>query len=60
MVFHHIHDFNPYKTNIVIADPTRVDLLHQYCATQGFVAFNATQTKEKNCVNNTPLINSSP
>ncbi len=34
--------------NIVIADPIQVDLLPQYCETQGFISFNATQAKEKN------------
>jgi hypothetical protein len=32
--------------NIVIADPTRSNLLLQSCATQGFSAFDATQAKE--------------
>jgi hypothetical protein len=34
-------------TNIVITDPTRADLLFWSCTTQGFVAFDATQAKEK-------------
>jgi hypothetical protein len=34
--------------DVVIAGPTRVDLLPQSCATQGFVTFDVAQTKERN------------
>jgi hypothetical protein len=34
--------------NVFIVDPTQVDLLPQSCATQGFVAFDATQVEENN------------
>jgi hypothetical protein len=34
--------------DIVIVDRTRVDLLPQSCTTQGFVASDATQAKERN------------
>jgi hypothetical protein len=33
--------------DFVMANPTCVDLLPQCCTTQGLVAFNAIQTKEK-------------
>ncbi len=34
--------------DIVIVDRTRVNLLPQSCTTQGFVAFDAAQAKERN------------
>jgi hypothetical protein len=34
--------------NVVIANPTRVDLLPQSCTSQRFVASNAAQAKEMN------------
>ncbi len=34
-------------TNVVIIDPTQVDLLPQSCAIQGFAAFDVVQVKEK-------------
>jgi hypothetical protein len=34
--------------DIVITNPTRVDLLSQFCATQRFVTFDATQAKKMN------------
>jgi hypothetical protein len=46
--------------NVVIVDSTRVDLFPQSYATQGFVALDAIQAKEKSYRTNTPLINSSP
>jgi len=33
--------------NIIIIDPTRMDLLFQSCVIQGFTTFNAVQTKER-------------
>jgi len=33
--------------NVIIANPMRTDLLPQSCATQGFVASNAAQVKER-------------
>jgi hypothetical protein len=33
--------------DVVIVDQTRVDLFLRSCATQGFVAFDLTQAKEK-------------
>ncbi len=33
--------------NVVIADPTRADLLRQSCVTQRFVAFEVVQAKER-------------
>jgi hypothetical protein len=35
-------------TNFVMVDPTHADLLVWCCTTQGFVAFDVIQTKEKN------------
>jgi hypothetical protein len=32
--------------NIVIVDSTQKDLLHQFCTTQGFVAFDAAHAKK--------------
>ncbi len=37
--------------NIVISDPTRMDLLPRSYAIQGFDAFDAAQAKEKNNLN---------
>jgi len=37
--------------NIVITNPTRIDLLPQSCATQGFVASDATQANERSYCN---------
>jgi hypothetical protein len=34
--------------NIIIANPTQMDLLSQSCTTQGFAAYNAFQTKGRN------------
>jgi len=34
--------------DIVIANPTQADLLPQSCATQGLIALDATQAKERN------------
>ncbi len=34
--------------NIVIVDPTCVDLFPQSCTTQGFATFDVAQTKEMN------------
>ncbi len=34
--------------DIVIVDPTWANLFPQFCATQGFVAFNATQAEKQN------------
>ncbi len=45
--------------NITIIDPTRADLLLQFCATTRFVTFDVTQTKKRNIMIDTPLINSS-
>jgi hypothetical protein len=33
--------------DVVIVDPTRVDLLPRSCAIEGFVAFDVTQAKER-------------
>jgi hypothetical protein len=33
--------------NIGIANPTQADLLPRFCAIQGFIAFDATQTKKR-------------
>jgi hypothetical protein len=33
--------------DVVIADPTRADLLPQSCTTQGFTTLDAAQTKER-------------
>ncbi len=40
---------------IVIADPMQADLLPHFCATQGFVAFDAAQVKEKSYCNRQPI-----
>ncbi len=40
--------------NIIIANPMNVNLFLQSCATQGFIAFNAIQTKKKNYCDQTP------
>jgi len=45
--------------DVIIADPTCVDLLIRSCKTQGCVAFDATQTTKKVIAINTPLIDSS-
>jgi hypothetical protein len=37
--------------DVVIIDPTHVDLFHQSCTIQTFAAFNAIQAKERNCHN---------
>ncbi len=37
--------------DVVIDDSTQTDLLPQSCETQGFVAFDATQAKERNFYN---------
>jgi hypothetical protein len=34
--------------NVVIVDSTQANLLCQSCVTQGFVAFETTQAKERN------------
>jgi hypothetical protein len=34
-------------TNVVIVHPTRTNLLLQFCAIQGFIAFNVIQAKKK-------------
>jgi hypothetical protein len=41
--------------NIVIVDPTQMDLLPQSCATQRFVTFDVTQAKERNYRNQHPI-----
>jgi hypothetical protein len=41
--------------NIVITNPTRIDLLPQSCATQGFVASDATQANERSYCNWHPI-----
>jgi len=41
--------------NVVIVDPTWVNLLPQFCAIQGFVAFDVTQVKEKSYRNRHPI-----
>jgi hypothetical protein len=40
--------------NVVIANPTRTNLLPQSCTTQGFVASNAIQAKKMNYYNQHP------
>jgi hypothetical protein len=40
--------------NVIIVDPTWMDLLPWYCATQGFAASNVVQAKEKNYCNQHP------
>jgi hypothetical protein len=37
--------------NIVIVDPTQVDLLHWFCAIQGFATSDAIQAKERSYCN---------
>jgi hypothetical protein len=34
-------------TDVIIANPTRANLFHRSCVTQGFVASNTTQAKDK-------------
>jgi hypothetical protein len=34
--------------SVVIANPTQVNLFPQFCAIQGFVAFDVAQAKERN------------
>jgi hypothetical protein len=34
-------------TNVIITNSTRANLLPQYYTTQGFLAFDATQAKER-------------
>jgi hypothetical protein len=41
--------------NFVIANPIRVDLLCQYCATRRFVAFEIVQAKERNYHDQHPI-----
>jgi hypothetical protein len=41
-------------TNIVIVDPTQVDLFCRFCFTQGFVASKAVQAKQKSYHNQHP------
>jgi hypothetical protein len=45
--------------DIIIIDPTRMDLLFRFCTTQGFVAYNGFKSKNRVIVTNTSLINSS-
>jgi hypothetical protein len=40
--------------DVVITDPTWVDLLIWSCAIQGFIAFHAIQAKERNYCNQHP------
>jgi hypothetical protein len=42
-------------TNIVIANPTWVDLFPQSCAPQGFIAPDVAQAKERNYRNQHPI-----
>jgi hypothetical protein len=41
--------------DVVIANPTRINLLPQSCVTQGFVTFDATQDKERSYCNQHPI-----
>jgi hypothetical protein len=41
--------------NVVIVNPTRADLLPRSCTTQGLVASDATQAKEKSYRNGHPI-----
>jgi hypothetical protein len=41
--------------NIVITNPTRANLFPRSCTTQGFAAWDATQTKERSCYNRHPI-----
>jgi hypothetical protein len=41
--------------DVVIVDPTQMDLLPQFYTTQGFVALDATQTKERSYYNRHPI-----
>jgi hypothetical protein len=45
--------------DVIIIDPTRMNLFPSSCEAQRFVAFDASQAKEKSYMTNTPLINSS-
>jgi hypothetical protein len=40
--------------DVVIADPTQIDLLLESCVIQGYVAFDAVQAKERNYCNQHP------
>jgi hypothetical protein len=40
---------------VVITNPIQVDLLFQFCATQGFVTSNVVQTKERSYCNRQPI-----
>jgi hypothetical protein len=40
--------------DVVIANPTQANLLHQSCATQGFATFDAAQAKERSYRNQHP------
>ncbi len=46
-----IHTF----IDVVIVNPTRVNLFLESCTTQGFVVFNATQAKEQSYRDQHPL-----
>jgi hypothetical protein len=46
-------------TDVVIANPTRADLLSQSYTIQGFDASDVAQAKKRVIITNTPLINSS-
>jgi hypothetical protein len=41
--------------DVVMVNPTQVDLFPRSCATQRFVASNATQAKERNYCNRHPI-----
>jgi hypothetical protein len=41
--------------NIVIVDPTQMDLLPQSCATQRFITFDVIQAKKRNYRNQHPI-----
>jgi hypothetical protein len=45
--------------DVIIIDPTRVNLLPSSCEAQRFAAFDVAQAKEKSYMTNTPLIDSS-
>jgi hypothetical protein len=42
-------------TDVVIVDQTRMDLFLRSCVTQGFVAFDLTQAKERSYRNQQPI-----
>ncbi len=42
-----IKDDNGTLVDIVIVDPTRADLLLQFCVMQGFVTFDVVQVKKR-------------